>query len=64
MEFHRHRRVLDLEFPQGRDKSVFHENAYFMDLVSSQIKLKLTTMLATPEAQLQKQDSRQASINQ
>ena len=64
LEFRRHRRVLDLEFPQGRDKSVFRENAYFMDLISSQIKLKLTTLLATPEAQLPKQDSRQASINQ
>lgn len=32
---------LDLEFPQGTDKSVFLENAYFMALISSQIKCKL-----------------------
>ena len=44
--------------------SVFHENTYFMDLISSQIKLKLTTLLVTVEAQLQKLDLRQASINQ
>ena len=64
LEFRRHRRVLDMEFPQGRDNCVFHENTYFMDLISLQIKLELMTLLATPDAQLQKQDLRQASINQ
>jgi len=44
--------------------SVFHGNTDFMDLISSQIKLKMMTLLVTPEAQLQKQDLRQASINQ
>ena len=53
-----------MEFPQGRENCVFHENTYFMDLISLQIKLELTTLLATPDAQLQKQDLRQASINQ
>ena len=50
LEFLRHRRVLDMEFPQGRDNCVFNENTYFMDLISLQIKLKLTTLLATPDA--------------
>ena len=41
---------LDLEFPQGTDKSEILENAYFMDLISSQIKHKLMTQLMTVEA--------------
>ena len=44
--------TLDTEFPQDTDKSVFLENAYFIDLISSQIKHELAT-LAT-------QDTRQA----
>ena len=38
---------LDLEFPQGTDKSEFLENAYFMDLISSKIKHELTRLLTT-----------------
>ena len=41
---------LDLEFPQGTDKSEFLENAYFMDLISSKIKHKLTRLLTTTGA--------------
>ena len=39
---------LDLEFPQGTDKSEFLENAYFMDLIfnSSKIKHELTRLLS------------------
>ena len=47
--------TLDTEFPQDTDKSVFLENAYFIDLISSQIKHELAT-LAT-------QDTRQALID-
>ena len=36
---------LDLEFPQGTDKSVFLENAYFMALISSQIRCKLMALM-------------------
>ena len=42
--------VLYLEFPQGTDMSVFLENAFFMNLISSQIKHELTTLLTTAEA--------------
>ena len=39
-------------FPgQGSVKSVFLENAYFMALIRSQIKQKLTTLLKTVEAE-------------
>ena len=39
---------LDLEFPQGTDKRLYHENAYFMDFKnSSQIKHELATRLTT-----------------
>ena len=39
-------------FPgQGSVKSVFLENAYFMALIRSQIKQKLTTLLTTVEAE-------------
>ena len=39
---------LDLEFPQGTDKRLYHENAYFMDFKnSSQIKHELATLLTT-----------------
>ena len=41
---------LDLEFPQGTDKSEFLENAYFMDLISSKIKHELTRLLTTAGA--------------
>ena len=41
---------LDLEFPQGTDKIEFLENAYFMDLISSKIKHKLTRLLTTAGA--------------
>ena len=41
---------LDLEFPQGTNKSEFLENAYFMDLISSKIKHKLTRLLTTAGA--------------
>ena len=41
---------LDLEFPQGTDKSEFLENAYFMDLISSKIKHELTKLLTTAGA--------------
>ena len=37
--------ALDLEFPQGIDKSVLLENTYFMGLISSQIKHKVMTLL-------------------
>ena len=37
---------------QGSVKSVFLENAYFMALIRSQIKQKLTTLLATVETDL------------
>ena len=36
---------------QGSVKSVFLENAYFMALIRSQIKQKLTTLLTTVEAE-------------
>ena len=36
---------LHLEFPQGTDKSVFLEDAYFMALISSQIKCKLMALV-------------------
>ena len=36
---------LDLEFPQGTDKSVFLENAYFMALISLQIRCKLMALM-------------------
>ena len=36
---------LDLEFPQGTDKSVFLENAYFMALISSQIRCELMALM-------------------
>ena len=36
---------LDLEFPQGTGKSVFLENAYFMALISSQIRCKLMALM-------------------
>ena len=36
---------LDLEFPQGTDKSVFLENVYFMALISSQIRCKLMALM-------------------
>ena len=48
LEFRRHGGVLDLEFPQGKDESVFLENAYFIDLISLQTKHALTTMLRRP----------------
>ena len=41
---------LDLEFLQGTDKSEFLENAYYMDLISSKIKHKLTRLLTTAGA--------------
>ena len=41
---------LGLEFPQGTEKSEFLENAYFMDLISSKIKHKLTRLLTTAGA--------------
>ena len=41
---------LELEFPQGTDKSEFLENAYFMDLISSKIKHELTRLLTTTGA--------------
>lgn len=63
LEFRRRRRVLDLEYPHGRDNCVFHENTYFMDLISSQIKLEVT-MLATPDDTAAEAGLRQASINQ
>ena len=40
---------LDLEFPQGKDESVFLENAYFIDLISLQTKHELTTLLMSTE---------------
>ena len=40
---------LDLEFPQGKDESVFLENAYFIDLISLQTKHELTTLLMAAE---------------
>ena len=51
LEFQRHGGILtlDLEFPQGIDKSTFLENNYFLDLVHL-IKHKLTTLLMTAEA--------------
>ena len=45
---------LDLEFPQGTDKIEFLENAYFMDLISSKIKHKLTRPLTTMGARYKK----------
>ena len=36
---------LDLEFPQGTGKSVFLENAYFMALISLQIKRELMALM-------------------
>ena len=47
LEFQRHGGVEDKEFPLATDKSVFHENAYFKDLISLQIKHELTTLLTT-----------------
>ena len=41
---------LDLEFPQGTNKSEFLENPYFMDLISSKIKHELTRLLTTTGA--------------
>ena len=41
---------LDLEFPQGTNKSELIENAYFMDLISSKIKHELTRLLTTAGA--------------
>ena len=49
LEFRRHGGVLDLEFPQGKDESVFLENAYFIDLISLQTKHELTTLLMAAE---------------
>ena len=49
LEFRRHGGVLDLEFPQGKDESVFPENAYFIHLISLQTKRKLTTLLMAAE---------------
>ena len=41
---------LDLEFPQGTDKRLYIENAYYMDFkISSQIKDELATLLTTAE---------------
>ena len=40
LEFRRNGGLLDLEFPQGTDKSVFPENAHYMDLFSSQNKTR------------------------
>ena len=41
---------LDLEFPQGTDKRLYLENAYFMDFkISLQIKHELVTLLTTAE---------------
>ena len=37
---------LDLEFPQGTEKSVFLENTYFMALISLQIKPELMALVA------------------
>ena len=51
---------LDLKrsgFQQGTDKSVFLENAYFMDFISSQIKHELMTLLITKEARYDKDQS-------
>lgn len=45
LEFQRHGGIKDMEFPQGTDKSVFLEKAYFMDLIMSQIKHKLMKLL-------------------
>lgn len=45
LEFQRHGGIEDMEFPQGTDKSVFLEKAYFMDLIVSQIKHELTKLL-------------------
>ena len=43
-------RGLYLEFPQGTDKQLYLENAYFMDFrISSQIKHELATLLTTAE---------------
>ena len=50
MELVKVRVGLDLEFPQGTDKSEFLENAYFMDLISSKIKHELTRLLTTAGA--------------
>ena len=49
LEFRRNGGLLDLEFPQGTDKSVSLENAHFMDLFSLQIKHELMTPLTTTE---------------
>ena len=49
-DFQRHGEVLDLELPQGTDKSVFLENAHFIGLISPQIKHELMTLLMTTEA--------------
>ena len=39
-----------MEFPQGTDKKVFLENAYFIDFISLQIKHELATLVTTAEA--------------
>ena len=51
LEFRTHGgRGLYLEFPQGTDKQLYLENAYFMDFkISSQIKHELATLLTTAE---------------
>ena len=49
LEFRINGGVLDLEFPQGKDESVFLENAYFIDLISLQTKHELTTLLMAAE---------------
>ena len=50
LDFRRNGGLLDLEFPQGTDKSVSLENDHFMDLFSLQIKHKLMIPLTTTEA--------------
>ena len=42
-----------MEFPQGTDKSVFLEKAYFMDLIMSQIKHKLMRLLTMAGSRIQ-----------
>lgn len=43
LEFWRHVGVQDLEFPQGKDKSVFLENTYLMAFYYNQFKNKART---------------------
>ena len=50
-----------MEFPQGTDKSVFLEKAYFMDLIMSQIKHKLRKLLTMAGAGCKIEE--QASFN-